>query len=793
MIRIKGLFGLGLVASAALPLSLVHAANSENDNLEEIIVTAQNRAENLQTVPITIQVVGAEKLAETGFTGLNDIQKVAPSVQLINDNNVLRVTVRGVGTQTGGESDDSSVVVNVDGEYINRGSVMSGAMFDLQRIEVLKGPQGTFQGRNSTGGALNIITRKPGDKFAANATLGAGNYGATSVEAGLDLPMGSTAAVRLAGIWNNHDGYFSHPQNINFVNGSVLTPASTSGIERNGAGRVSLRLEPTSALKINLAAEYAKKHYVNPAADTVDLHAGNNAPTGPGCNAPGFVNLAPLYAPTAYECIPLNTNFLDGKVRTAPYAQPWAGVGGFDFNTNAVRANVSYEFSPAFTLTYVAGYRNSGQNGNGGLPVTYKNVVFAQDTKTMSDELRASGTIGRVRYQGGVFHFDEKLHNDAGFAIDGFFLPAFLGGGTPGTNLFYLSYFYIDQKSKSDSAFGQVDIDMVDKLSLQLGARYTKNSRRAHDGSLPGPLLGQGLGHPNLSVLTFADQTSDESKATYLASLNYRPDDTTFLFGKVSTGFKGGGYDLSGKTFKPENNFAIEFGIKKNFGEYGRNFVDASAFHYNYKDLQVSALLNPAVGAQTFNAGSATIYGLDVDSGFRLTSADTLTASLSLLHATFGELLGIYNVYCVPASCNSSTTSISDLDPNTPGVQSPNLAGNTPALSPKIVLSLGYDHVFPLANGATFKAGLTGRYKSSYYTDFYNYNDAQQKSYAQGDINLEYKTADGHLFVQGYVQNFTNYRPLQNAYYISAGPSDRIFNFWYGQPRLYGVRLGVSY
>jgi iron complex outermembrane recepter protein len=320
--------------------------------------------------------------------------------------------------------------------------------------------------------------------------------------------------------------------------------------------------------------------------------------------------------------------------------------------------------------------------------------------------------------------------------------------------------------------------------------------------ALPVPILGAGrqdlaadfAPYPFLlppgQTSPFVPLGSEESKTTYLLGLNYTPDDRTLVYAKLSTGFKGGGFDQVG-TFKPETNTAVEVGLKKNFGASGQHYVNVSAFSYDYADLQVSALLNPAVGGQTFNAGKATIYGLDVESGFKLTRDDALTATLNLLHAKFDQFLGIYDIYCVPAAtCKAST--VADLDPNTPGVQQPNLAGNTPANSPKLVATLGYDHTFRWGNGAALKLSLFERYKSSYYTDFYNYRDAQQKAYNQTDVNVEYKTPRGHYTIQGYVQNLENYRPLINAYYIAAGP-DRIFNFWYGQPRIYGLRLGVNY
>ena len=799
MSRKLSCLGLGLVITA-LPMWSVYAADAaaskqNTEVLEEVIVTAQNRVENVQKVPIAIDVVGAEKIAETGFASLNDIQKIAPAVQLINDNNALRVTVRGVGSNTNGETDDTSVVVNVDGEYINRGTVLGSSMFDIQRIEVLRGPQGTLYGRNSTGGALNIITRKPGDQFGYNVSAGRGNYGANKLEAGMDMPIGAIAAIRVSGVYNDHEGYYSHPAN----NGPALvaTPAAKSGIERNSAGRVSLRLDPTDALKINLAVESAQRHFVNAAADTVDLKQPGNAPTGPGCNAPGFVNIAPLYLapPNSYAtCVPQNTNFLAAKDRKASYAQPWYGVGGYNQDSHAGRARVEYVFSPAATLSYVGGYRKSGQTGDQGLPVIYHTITFQSDVKTQSHELRLNGEVGKVAYQVGLFHFDEKLNSDGGFAIDSLIFPPFLGGGPPGASQTYLSYFTRNQDSKSDSAFGQIDVGMTDTLKAQVGLRYTKNKRSAVYGNAPAPLFNRGIGRQNLITLFGnASQStlgSEESKTTYLVGLNYTPDDRTLIYGKVSTGFKGGGFDQVGK-FNPETNTAFEVGLKKNFGASGQNNFNASAFSYKYADLQVSALLNPIVGGQTFNAGKASIYGLELESGFKLTPDDSLTATLNYLHAKFDQFLGIYNVYCVPtATC--SVSSVSDLDPNTAGVQQPDFAGNTPANSPKIVATLGYDHTFRLGNGATLKASLFERYKSSFSTDFYNYHDAQQKAYHQTDVSVEYKSPSGHYYAQGYVQNAEDYRPLINAYYISAGP-DRIFNFWYGQPRIYGLKLGVNY
>ena len=779
MFSSKALISVGVLA-AALPVASVLAAEEE-EALEEVIVTAQNRVEDVQKVPIAIDVVSAQQLADAGFKDMNDIVKVAPTVQIVNDNGQVRVTMRGVGTNSNDEAQDTSVVVNVDGEYINRPKVMGMSMFDIERVEVLRGPQGTLYGRNSTGGAINFITRKPGDKFEVNASAAYGNYNQVDLQGGVDIPFSSIAAVRVAGIYNDRDGYFSHPA-------TPFAPATKSGSEKNTAGRVSLRLDPTDALKINLAAERSTRDSVIGAYGHTDLNAAGNGPAGPGCNAPGFVQVAPNYAETL--CVPASTDFLASQDRST-FEQPLFGVGGGSQDSTAVRGQVTYEFSPAATLTYRGGYRNSGGTGHGGLPIVYQGFTFQDDTKTQSHELRLNGDIGRVTYQVGGFYFKEKIAGESGFWI-----PVGPGSPAPFPPVFspppggtFLSYFgrYVDSDSKS--AFTQIEVPANDQFKVIAGLRYTKNSRSA-DFRNASFLFGSGITRQPIKTLSSPLLLgSDDKKTTWLIGLNYTPDDRTLVYGKVSTGFKGGGFDSVG-TYKPESNTAYELGLKKNFGAGGRYYVNANAFYYDYRDLQSSVLLDVTVGGQTFNAGKATIYGLEAETGLKLTDNDDLSATFNYLHAEYDDFLGQFNVFCVDAGCGIN--GIGDLDPNTPGIQQPNFKGNAPAFSPKVVISLDYAHTFELGGAGSLKAGGSSRYKSSYYTDFFNYHDSQQKGFTSTDVNLEYKPPGGHFGITAFVHAIENERPLVYGSFVSAGPDD-IYNWGYDKPRTYGVRVSVNY
>lgn len=229
--------------TAPLPTDTPAAAPEEAAG-EEIIVTAQNRSQNVQDVPIAMQVVSGEDLERAGVTDFTSLQKIAPAVQITNDTNLTRVTVRGVGTNDNAETQDTSIAVNIDGEYINRPTVLNASLFDLERVEVLRGPQGTLYGRNSTGGAINFITRKPGRDFGANFSASFGNYDAVVVQGGVDIPLGDIGGIRIAGTRSLRDGYFYHPNTD-----------SRSGDDNTHGGRISLRLEPTDALDVDLAVE----------------------------------------------------------------------------------------------------------------------------------------------------------------------------------------------------------------------------------------------------------------------------------------------------------------------------------------------------------------------------------------------------------------------------------------------------------------------------------------------------------------------------------------------------------
>lgn len=203
-------------------------------------------------------------------------------------------------------------------------------------------------------------------------------------------------------------------------------------------------------------------------------------------------------------------------------------------------------------------------------------------------------------------------------------------------------------------------------------------------------------------------------------------------------------------------------------------------------------LLDTAVGGQTFNAGAATIWGLEASADFKPGPNTTFRASLNYLNAKFDELFAQFNVFRVPGTGTVERNGIGDLDPTLPGVQQPNFAGNRPAFSPEIVATAGIDQVVPLGAAGSLTFSANTMLKSSYFTDFYNYRDGKQSSFHQTDLSLTWKPESEAFSIQGFVKNIENVRPLTYGSFVSAGPDD-IYNWSFGAPRTYGVRVTADF
>ncbi len=723
--------------------------------LEEIVVTATKRATNIQDTPIAIRAFTGDDLIKSGVSDVNGLTRVAPDLNITNDTIFMKVAVRGVSSQDISEASDPALTIGIDGEYINRPVALNASFFDLERIEVLRGPQGTLYGRNATAGAINIIAAKPvTEKLAGYVTLGYGNFDAKRAEAAVNVPVGKSVAVRVSGMHQDHDGYRKH---------GAVGRGENQNVD---AARLSVGWEPTENVRAYIAGEYVSVDQLPPSQFGI-LVAQNGVLTNQAYAA-GIVDAIPSTTVVENNGIPSNLTF--SGINTKNFSL--GDLGNFISDQYAVRGRIEADFEIG-TLAYIAGFRDNETNSrlplNGYLPATFTFYNNKLDSETQSHELRLSNTLDNgLFYQVGGFYFDESVDLSRGLYLN---LPRA-----------FLNYFYRpDISSKSKAAFGQVTMPIAGpELTATAGVRYTDDKKSATFYNY-GARFGRGegttppaFGSAGASILT-PSSTSDQ--ITWNVGLDWKPERDRLVYGKISTGYKSGGFDSVGD-YDPEKLTAYEIGTKNRFNG-GRVQFNASAFYYDYKDQQIQVFVDNAIGNRTLNAGKSRVWGIETDTSLLLTDNDELSFTVNYIDAKVKRFTTSL------AGVNGSP--INDSDPVAAGIQPFDLAGSRPPQAPKWTLSAGYSHTLDLGDGANFVASAFTRYKGTHYLSVVNWAGMRQKGIMMTDMSFEYNSADGNYTVQAYVRNLEDKQPLTFANYNTAAGA-LIYNAIYGPPRTFGVQ-----
>jgi iron complex outermembrane receptor protein len=750
-----------ITAALAVGSPLASAQETPAAGVEEIVVTAQYREQNLQDVPIAISAFSSEQLDNAGVTDLQGISRLAPDFVAINDLGFVRLSVRGIQSNSNDEGGDQALVFNIDGDYINRGNFINAAMFDLERVEVLRGPQGTLYGRNATGGAVNAIARKPTlDGLTGTVSADFGDYSSQVINGAVNFNLGSKAAVRIASMLAEHDGYSSHPD------------FDSTNDQDTEAYRVGFLFEPNDAWSIYLAAEHAEEYLV-------PSYAGGNAnfppfqadvPTPGTCSSPGWVTAA-TFNP-GFGCAPYQTHYLDNEVPRDDYPilSPWLGFR--DQETTAYRGSVNFD-ADSFSVLYRAAMRDSEWEGASPVP----NLMFyrSEESDTMSHELRFSGGgDGAFFWQTGLFYFNDDLNG-----IGGLHLPFGQQADPMGFGI-YLNTFYRPVEAESAAAFGQIELPLGETLTAVVGGRYTQDDKSGTFYSFPGPPTfapgGLEFLPPKEEATLVTPASYDNDETTWTVGLNYEPTDSALHYVKVSKGYKAGGFDAAGD-YDPEIVIAYEIGSKNDFES---SVFNANAFYYDYEDLQASVLLDTAIGGQIFNAGKAEIWGVEAEYELLFSEYDRLKLTANYLSAEYEEFAPLEEAIQCVGGCDANT-----IPSDASGNKLPN--------SPEWVLTLAYDHTWDFAQNGSLTGSIFSRYKDDYYNHVQNYADSQQEAYTQTDVSVEYLSGNANWSVLAYARNLEDERPINYFNFISAGPANDDFNWGFGAPRTYGIMLRYEF
>lgn len=621
-------------AQSASPPS---APQAENAGLDEIIVTAQRRSENLQDVPISVVAVTPTQLANSGVSNIQGLAALVPGVQLLQGAATANPYIRGVGSQQVGPGLESPVAIYVDGVYYASNFGVPANLSNVAQVDVLKGPQGTLFGRNATGGLINITTRTPDADPALEVNASYGNYDASRVELYATTGLGPDLAIDFSGMLaNQRDGY-----GTNFFNGQDIY---RTGLDLNL--RSKWLLTPSDRTKVTAIFDYQVLH-----------SSVNAARILPGTDVPPIIG--PNYGGKVW----------DASLSTQPYLNHKGGGASLKVEQDAGFAQI------VNTLAWRKG-RTTGALDLDATATNFTSVSpVIQKEYQVSDELQLqSRGSGRLNWTVGGYYFYDNARIDETVLFGPTVSPVFTG-----------QQYFGKQETTSLAGFGQATWEFIDDTHLTLGGRYTHEKRDFVGSTF---VLRGAVAIPTVS--DFAS-SSTYNRFTYRAAIDHRFSQELLAYASINNGFKSGGYNALAPTqapFRPEKLTAYAVGLKSDLLDRKLR-INVEAFYYDYTDLQVAVVLQLAPGVTApgiINGGAARVYGLDLDFQAQVSSALRVSGGFEYLHSRFTE-----------SSNNFAISSPSGTTPTTLG----SVKGNTIPYSPDFVGNVAADYEFDLAGGRT--------------------------------------------------------------------------------------------
>lgn len=728
---------LGACLASCLTLAQENPSNGDlfesNFVIEEIIVTAQKRSENLQEVPIAVSVFSGDKLQQSGISGVQSLQQVTPSLVFNNTSATAQPYLRGIGTRLSLMGLESSVATYGDDRYISRPAAAMLDLIDVERVEVLKGPQGTLYGRNATGGAIRIISRDPGDEMEGEVSLGIGNFQHRELSGSGTLIISDTVKTRVTGLVVQRDGYVD---NIVAAGEDEFDDKDLQAYR----AKTLWRFSDDSSMVLNL--DYWRRED-NERNDVVDLSPFG---FGTGVDLGGITTADPDKTATA----------IDDEV----VYEEIAGQLRFDWGYDN------------FDLVSITTY--SQLEGGAALDVDATSArsldAFTEDeSETWSQELQLiSSTDESWKWLAGVYYF--KQEGCFVILVD----PADTGLVTPGV---LASSGRQSVETETWALFGQSTYQFNDRWALTLGARWNTEDKDAATKLISGTVSTTGQ---------TADFNDDDSwnEFTPKASLEYQADVGLFYL-TYARGFKSGGYNypaFGNASLDPEILDMLEFGVKLDLWEQ-RLRLNSALYYYDYEDLQVSRAAGGAglsVTLTTENAANAKVKGLEVDLLLLITQDLSLAVGFSFIDSQYEDYAASAKVY--NASVGLSGSGMTDIAFDADGeslLRAPDLSA---------YFSLTYKWQSKLAE---FPLVITYSYKDEYDFDFIGHPDSgtlTQDSYGLVNASLGWNPHSENWKLSLWINNLTD-----KNYFDDLVASNQGIRGSPGSPRTYGVNVTLSF
>ena len=705
--------------------------------IEEIVVTAQKREQNAQDVGIAISALTGEQMRQLGYSSAQQVTAMAPGVQTVQPNGEANyaIAMRGVASSDFTTNVESPVAVYLDEVYISQMSGTGFMLFDMERVEMLRGPQGTLYGRNATGGLAHFVTVKPSQEASGYGQFTVGRHDQIKFEGAVGGPLSDTLSARLSLSTHNNDGYVK-----NRLLDKRLNNADDSAV------RGQLLFEPTDSFSVLLNARRSEQDIDTGFFEHVSANV-------EGMLTPNEVN----------EVLGYIDN--DGDVYTGDYDKD----GHNKLETEGYTATIKWD-AANFTLTSITDYSTVERDyieDSDASPVPLFNFFLTTDAEQFSQEVRLNGGTEVLDWVAGVYYLDISVDDSNGAETDPFIDPA---GDTPAVSGLDNPY---ETNTESWSIFGQIERRLNDRTTGILGLRWIRDEKD-HEyfvnvvDFIPGTV--QRNGNPNIlaQIAAYAGERKDD-EFSVRAAVNYDLSDDAMLYASWNRGVKGGGYnspvfplnpplDYNDATmsYDPEQLDAFEVGFKSRQMD-GLMIFNGAFYYYDYKDYQAFQIIG--IDTITTNA-DADSFGGELE--MQITPMEGVDVILG-------------------AAYNDIEVDLGGGAPKTTSVQ-----------SPKWNLNGLVRYEWPVLGGA-MAAQFDFLYRSKHYFSLTGAPTVEENGYTLMNASLMYTSAEGRWSLNAFVHNLGDEEHLVQTFDLSGPAVFGMVEQYYNRPRWWGISAAVYF
>lgn len=769
-----------LLAGATLMASVAIAQPAAAQMLmDEVIVTAQKRAQSAQDVGISITAFSRAQLEAMGYTNAQEVTAMAPGVTTMQPNGEANysIGIRGVANNDFTTNVESPVAIYVDEVYISQMSGAGFMLFDIERVEILRGPQGTLFGRNATGGLVHYVTTKPDQEFGGYGSLTYGSYNRIKFQGAINLPVNDKLAIRASASTHQGDGYITNR----------LQPGSKLNNANESAGRIQALFTPNDDVEILLNARFGQQDIRTGFFEHVSVQNpdGVLTPTVPNVSLGNYIDN-------------------DGDPYTGDYDSP----GHNKLDTYGFSGTLNWNLGWA-ELTSITDYQSVNRDyieDSDASPADYFRFFLTTDAKQFSEEIRLAGEKDNMKWVTGFYYMDLDINDTNGTIAPGLFvdfvnavtpevqngdIPPFTDAAEFGFNGLLNPY---QTDVKTWSLFGQVEVDLNDQVSVIAGFRYIdeKKTHSYRDIAYWYPETSVSGLDPNATeIVDFVTPYNGERHDkvwSARAQVNYRPNDDALFFASWNRGVKSGGFNApllptaefvteQLMNYRPEKLDAFELGFKLDFAD-GKARLNGAVYYYDYNDYQAFAILG--LDTFTLNADSKN-KGFELELQLNPTEGMDVQFGIGYIDADVKDVPGI------------TIDAVTDL-----GIIPAILPGQTlrPVNTPEWNLNGLLRHEFQVGSGAV-AVQLDGQYRSAHTFGLLGTEALSEDGYFIGNASITYLPADQDWSLRFFVKNITDEEYLVQTFDLGGALLDGgLFGMveqYYGRPRTWGANISYNF